>query len=597
MKLRPQLLPLLLAGALAQPAMAQLFEHKVNGGRDKRVNILFVGDGYLASQQAQFKTDVATFHNALLDGPWGSSYARYFNTYGLFIASNQAGADKEDGSTLKDTAFDCTYWTSNLERLGTCSTSKVNSAKNQYLPEADIVVVIMNSSKYGGSGGSIAVANRSSPDIVAHEVGHSFAKLADEYEYAGTTPREAPNATQTILPRTSLRWAHWVEASTPIATPETSTYASIIGAFEGAAYNPTGWWRPTLDSRMRSNGKPLGPVNAEQFVLAMYDRISPIEAFSPAAGTVSWRGPGTLSVTTMQPSSHALAIEWWVNGARSAETGTIFQGSLLPLSGNATVQARVIDRTSWVRKDSNNLLNDSVSWTVQVSAPTPAPTPRPTLVPTPTPKPTAVPTPTPKPTVVPSPTPKPTAVPTPTPRPTAVPTQVPTPTLTPRPATPVPVTPTPVPSSCYTAWAEGRSYAVGSFVTYNGRNYQALVTHTAHVGANWNPAATNTLWKDVGACSSNAPIPVPATPTPRPATPIPATPAPVTPTRSPVTPPVVTPAPSACNPAWNAGTVYATAGTKVTLNGRNYQNKWWTQGDNPGQSGQWGVWQDIGACN
>ncbi|WP_148716736.1 M64 family metallopeptidase [Chitinolyticbacter meiyuanensis] len=595
MKLRPQLLPLLLAGALVQPAMAQLFEHKITGARDKRVNILFVGDGYLASQQAQFKTDVATFHNALLDGPWGSSYARYFNTYGLFIASNQAGADKEDGSTLKDTAFDCTYWTSNLERLGTCSTSKVNAAKNQYLPEADIVVVIINSSKYGGSGGSIAVANRSSPDIVAHEVGHSFAKLADEYEYAGTTPREAPNATQTILPRSSLRWAHWVETSTPIATPETSAYASIVGAFEGAAYNPTGWWRPTLDSRMRSNGKPLGPVNAEQFVLAMYDRVSPLESFSPASGTVSWRGPGTLSVTPMQPSSHALAIEWWVNGTKSAETGTVFQGSLLPLSGNATVQAKVIDRTNWVRKDSNNLLGDSVSWTVRTSAPTP--TPRPTPLPTavPTPKPTPVATPTPRPTAVPTPTPKPTAVPTPTPRPTAVPTLAPTPTVTPRPATPVPATPTPVSGSCYTVWAEGRSYAAGSFVTYNGRNYQALVAHTAHVGANWNPAASNTLWKDVGACSGSAPTPAPATPTPRPATPVPPTPTPVA--QITVTPTTVTPVSGSCNPAWSASTVYATAGTKVTYNGRNYQNKWWTQGDNPSQSGQWGVWQDSGACN
>jgi chitinase len=50
------------------------------------------------------------------------------------------------------------------------------------------------------------------------------------------------------------------------------------------------------------------------------------------------------------------------------------------------------------------------------------------------------------------------------------------------------------------AWAEGNTYTAGSQVTYNRRLYQALVTHTAHVGAGWNPAATPSLWRDLGAC-------------------------------------------------------------------------------------------------
>ncbi len=52
----------------------------------------------------------------------------------------------------------------------------------------------------------------------------------------------------------------------------------------------------------------------------------------------------------------------------------------------------------------------------------------------------------------------------------------------------------------YPAWAEGTSYKVGDRVTYNGRAYEALVAHTAYVGAGWNPAATPSLWKDLGAC-------------------------------------------------------------------------------------------------
>ncbi|WP_308445862.1 lytic polysaccharide monooxygenase [Chitiniphilus purpureus] len=193
-------------------------------------------------------------------------------------------------------------------------------------------------------------------------------------------------------------------------------------------------------------------------------------------------------------------------------------------------------------------------------------------------------------------TPTPTPV-TPTPNPvTPTPTPV-TPTPTPVTPTPTPVTPTPAPGTCHAAWAEGKTYNAGTLVTYNGRNYQALVTHVAHVGANWNPASSNTLWKDVGVCTGTA-TPTPATPTPTPVTP---TPSPVTPTPTPVTPTPATPTPTptpgtGCAPAWAAATVYAASNTKVSYNGRNYQNKWWTQGDNPSQTGQWGVWQDLGTC-
>ncbi|MER7002461.1 glycosyl hydrolase family 18 protein [Dactylosporangium sp. NPDC000555] len=59
-------------------------------------------------------------------------------------------------------------------------------------------------------------------------------------------------------------------------------------------------------------------------------------------------------------------------------------------------------------------------------------------------------------------------------------------------------------------WAEGNTYTVGTQVTYSGRTYQALVTHTAYVGANWNPASTPSLWKDLGACTGGGSSPSPS---------------------------------------------------------------------------------------
>src|SRR4030095_3251958 len=80
---------------------------------------------------------------------------------------------------------------------------------------------------------------------------------------------------------------------------------------------------------------------------------------------------------------------------------------------------------------------------------------------------------------------------------------------------------------CRGAWAEGNTYNVGDSVTYNGATYTALQTHTAYVGAGWDPAAPPSLWRPGGTCAGG---PTP-TPTPRPPTPTP-TPAP-TPTPGP----------------------------------------------------------------
>ena len=50
-------------------------------------------------------------------------------------------------------------------------------------------------------------------------------------------------------------------------------------------------------------------------------------------------------------------------------------------------------------------------------------------------------------------------------------------------------------------------------------------------------------------------------------------------------------------PAWSATTVYPRSGNQVSYKGKLYENKWWTQGDVPSDSGQWGVWKDLGVCS
>lgn len=56
------------------------------------------------------------------------------------------------------------------------------------------------------------------------------------------------------------------------------------------------------------------------------------------------------------------------------------------------------------------------------------------------------------------------------------------------------------------------------------------------------------------------------------------------------------PDPGECpHPAWSSGQVY-TAGDHVAHDGSQWRAKWWTQGEEPGTTGEWGVWENLGPC-
>jgi chitinase len=114
-----------------------------------------------------------------------------------------------------------------------------------------------------------------------------------------------------------------------------------------------------------------------------------------------------------------------------------------------------------------------------------------------------------------------------------------------------------------TVWAEGNTYTVGQQVTYQAHLYQALVTHTAWPGAGWNPAATPTLWTDLGACTGGGTTTTP--PTTKPTTP---------PTTKPTTPPTTPPttAPPTTTPP--GGSTCATKGRPAGKVLQGYWENW-----------------------
>jgi chitodextrinase len=47
--------------------------------------------------------------------------------------------------------------------------------------------------------------------------------------------------------------------------------------------------------------------------------------------------------------------------------------------------------------------------------------------------------------------------------------------------------------------------------------------------------------------------------------------------------------------AWSSSAVYV-GGDEVSYDGHTWRAQWWTTGETPGTTGEWGVWQDEGAC-
>lgn len=365
---------------------ATLFTVQDNGPRSSRINLVFLSEGYTTVDMPNFATHVTNAVNFLFTKePW-KQYRSYCNVYRIEIASNQSGCDNGNASGAggtRDTYFNAGFNTptiSQLLTLGSGGASRAYSLLNSHVPEYDVPVVIVNDTKYGGAGGSISVAsvNGSSAAVVEHEIGHSFALLTDEYDtyYAAYTPSERANNTAQTT-RSLIRWNHWIEATTPVPTPETTTYDSLAGIFEGSMYRTSDWYRPHYDSVMKSLNRPCGQINREQFVLQFYSRVSPVESFLPAAtsSTVAEPAPLSFTVTPKVPSvGPALEVTWKVDGVtQNGQTASNFS-TLSDFIGNGshTVSATVQDPTTLVRLDPSGLLNEVIVWNLTLSGQIPA---------------------------------------------------------------------------------------------------------------------------------------------------------------------------------------------------------------------------------
>ncbi len=358
----------------AATALADVQIIQETGQNANRIDFVFVGDGYTASELDQYHDDVAGKWEELMTIEPFSTYRSYFNAYQVDVISNQSGVDHDPTQgVLKDTELNMGFWCSGIERLLCVDVSAARTyAENA--PAVEHVIALANSSKYGGAGyrwddlATASGSNVSSGRVVVHELGHSLGNLEDEYvrdtgHYSGS---EVADANLSIYEASqmadlSTKWYRWLGETTPDG--------GTIGTFEGGALGDTGIYRPSSSSMMRSLNSPFNLPGLEALVVMIYADVSPIDDSTPTDNTLN--GSEIVFVQPMAPEGQPLTITWNLDGTDlplPSDQATL-DLSDLSLSGSHTLTVTVVDETPLVRDPQarSELLTDTRTWSIDAS--------------------------------------------------------------------------------------------------------------------------------------------------------------------------------------------------------------------------------------
>ena len=375
--LRPFVLAGVTAASLASLAGAEpVITLQQTGSSANRLDVAILGDGYTTGEMAKYAADVNALVGQLFNEEPFRTYRSVFNVHRVEVVSAESGADKPVEGVFRNTSLGAFYYCGGIDRLICVDSIAVNNvlAASLRVDQRDLVVILVNDTTYGGSGGAYAVLSLhpSSTEIARHEIGHTLGLLADEYVTGPPPPCntsfEPIEANATLrTTRALIKWAAWIEDSTPI--PTLSAQPGVPGLYQGGKYCVVGMYRPTFDSKMRSLGRPFEQINTEQLTKRIYNFVSPIDSASPFDAIVS-ADLGELSAFEVRTPelSHAFQVSWEVDG-QSAGSGlaiTIDTGQL----GRGTHQVRVTvsDPTAFVRNDPGDALRASEAWLLRVLA-------------------------------------------------------------------------------------------------------------------------------------------------------------------------------------------------------------------------------------
>jgi hypothetical protein len=290
------------------PAPGRVIPVQRMGDPASKVDLLILGDGYTAREQIKFERDARRLVEVLFSTSPFKERRRDFNVWALAPAAFESGVSRPSSGIYRDSPVGAAYDAFGSERYVLTFDNRAFRKVAQFAPY-EFVEILTNSKTYGGGGihnlySTVAADSAWADYVFVHEFGHHFAGLADEYytsavAYLPSTERVEPwepNATALLDPA-NLKWKDLVSPGTPLPTPwgkeafeqyarETQgrrgriraekrpegvidalfreelgreaemfareKYRDRVGAFEGAAYEARGYYRPQLDCIMFS---------------------------------------------------------------------------------------------------------------------------------------------------------------------------------------------------------------------------------------------------------------------------------------------------------------------------------------------------------
>ncbi|MEV7238830.1 M64 family metallopeptidase [Streptomyces sp. NPDC051020] len=358
-----------------------------NGPTADRLDVVVVGDGYTAAELDQFHIDAKEKWAEVTAVEPYTAYQNLFNVWTVDAVSNDSGVSGDPGrDVVKDTALGSYFWCGDIERLLCVDEQKVDSYVAK-APEADLVIVLSNSTKYGGAGyntpsqklgyegiSTASAGNDRSGQVAIHETGHSLGKLADEYfsagtpgyeQYTGAEPWESNISTLSAdaMAARQTKWYRWLG--------ETSPDGGTVGAYQGGGYYEAGISRPTDASLMRFLGKPFNLPGREAMIAGFYRHASIATPVTPTDRTLRQLDTARVEVPRLA-GEQQLDIQWYLDGKPlTAQAGrTAVPVAALHLDSRDVRSHRltvvVTDRTDAVRDPAiAATLKDEQSWTVR----------------------------------------------------------------------------------------------------------------------------------------------------------------------------------------------------------------------------------------
>lgn len=312
------------------PPVARPIAIRDNGPSSRKVDLLILGDGYTAAEASKFEADARRLSDKLFDTPPFRERAADFNVWGLMVPTPESGISRPSTGTYRWSALGTRYDIFGSERYALTLDNRALREIAQFAPY-EFIEILFNNETYGGGGvfgqfSTAAAGNAWAEYLFIHEFGHHFAALADEYYtspvayQAGESRPEPwePNVTA-LHDKNKLKWKHKVHPKTPLPTPwpkeqfeqyqreyqkeratlraanrpesemnalfdrerafterllGNATYTDSVGAFEGANYQASGYYRPQMQCIMFDRSHDFCDVCSEaiETIIDLYSR-------------------------------------------------------------------------------------------------------------------------------------------------------------------------------------------------------------------------------------------------------------------------------------------------------------------------------------